>query len=51
MTALVNFLVSAYRANPLRPHCDSANGRHAWPCRALGFNVIGRHSWQSCPKS
>jgi hypothetical protein len=26
-----------YRANPFRPHCDAAAGRHVWLCRALGL--------------
>lgn len=34
---MLNFLVSVYRANPLRPHCSAAG--HVLLCRLLGFNV------------
>jgi hypothetical protein len=30
---MITFLIAAYRAFPFRPHCDSARGVHALPCR------------------
>ena len=32
---MFRLLIAVYRANPLRPHCDGAAGRHVWLCRAL----------------
>ena len=30
---MLTILIAIYRAWPLRPHCRSAIGAHAWPCR------------------
>jgi hypothetical protein len=35
---MLDLLIAAYRANPLRPHCNG-NVRHVWLCRVLGFSV------------
>jgi hypothetical protein len=35
------FLGRLYRANPLRPHCNVAEGRHVWLCRFLNLPSAG----------
>lgn len=32
---MIRILVVIYRANPFRPHCDAAAGRHVKLCRLL----------------
>lgn len=37
---ILAFLVGAYRAFPLRPHCNRAAGIHSMPCRMLVGPVL-----------
>lgn len=30
---MLRTLIAIYRANPIRPHCNSAAGIHTWLCR------------------
>lgn len=36
----MDWLVGVYRAWPWRPHCASAEGRHAWTCRLAHASVL-----------
>jgi hypothetical protein len=44
---MLDLLVRVYRANPFRPHCASAEGRHAWPCRLVSAVLADD---KPCPK-
>lgn len=54
MTAfLLRVMIAAYRANPVRPHCDGKAGRHTRPCRLImpqisPFLRASENSWPLC---
>ncbi len=32
---MLDFLITVYRANPFRPHCNSSEGKHTFLCRLI----------------
>ena len=45
---MLNALIAIYRANPFRPHCNSAAGVHAWTCRIAGAVLKGEPIVPDC---
>jgi hypothetical protein len=41
---MINLLIAIYRANPVRPHCDSKNGIHTFLCKAIMPHLAGGDS-------
>jgi hypothetical protein len=48
LSSAVKVAVAVYRANPFRPHCNGATGKHVWLCGVTAFMRGGR---QDCPEN